>query len=496
MAKIAVGGFQHETNTFAPTKADFDAFKLGGGFPEMCSGAEILSRTKGINVPISGFIEKATAAGHELIPTTWCAASPSAHVTEEAYERISGMILDQLKAALPVDGVYLCLHGAMVTEHLEDGEGELIRRVRVMVGPHIPIVASLDLHTNGTKLMVNSSDALIAYRTYPHVDMAETGGRAFGLMEHLLTGARYHKVFRQIPFLIPLPWQTTFMQPGARLYEKVGALEDGPVHAVTFNAGFPAADIADCGPTVMVYGTELTAVEAAADTLVTEVTLAELDFAGRIYQPTEAIHEAVKLGEGASKPVVIADTQDNPGAGGDSNTTGMLKALVAEDAKRAAIGMIVDQAAAEAAHKAGVGAEITIALGGQSNVPGDSPFEATFTVESCPSGEFTCVGPFYKGAHMRLSPMACLRIGDVRIVVGSRKVQMADRDMFRHAGVVPEDQAILVVKSSAHFRADFEPYAQAVLVAEAPGPMIADPAKLPWTRLRKGVRVAGGGEIA
>ncbi|MCR9256096.1 MAG: M81 family metallopeptidase [Alphaproteobacteria bacterium] len=492
MARIVIGGFQHETNTFAPTKADYRAFERGGGFPPLTSGDSLFSAMEGVNIAIAGFIEKARADGHALLPTTWCAAPPSAHVTEETYERIAGAIVEQLKAHLPVDAVYLCLHGAMVTEHFDDGEGELLRRVRDVVGPEIPIVGSLDLHTNGTRLMFDSADALVAFRTYPHVDMAVTGGRAYALMKRLLTGERFAKAFRQLPFLIPLSWQTTFMEPGRTLYERVGALEGGDVLSVSFNAGFPAADIADCGPTVLAYGTESEAVERAADAMVDAIAQAEHDFAGVLHEADDAVAEAIVLSQGADKPVVIADTQDNPGAGGDSNTTGMLRALVAADAQNAALGLLFDPAAAEAAHEAGVGAEITLALGGQSKVPGDAPFEATFTVESLPEGKFTCTGPFYSGARMDLSPMATLRIGGVRVVVGSKKVQMADRMIFRHAGVVPEDAAILVVKSSAHFRADFEPYAHAVLVAESPGPMIADPGKLPWKNLRSGMRVSGG----
>ena len=158
-------------------------------------------------------------------------------------------------------------------------------------------------------------------------------------------------------------------------------------------------------------------------------------------------------------PVVIADTQDNPGAGGNSDTTGMLRALVRNDAQRAAIGLIVDPAAAEAAHAAGVGASIRMALGGQSGIPGDAPFKATFTVEALSDGQLTATGPFYGGSRLDLGPSACLRIGGVRIVVASRKTQMADQEMYRFVGIEPRDEAILVNKSSVHFRADFEPIA-------------------------------------
>jgi microcystin degradation protein MlrC len=224
------------------------------------------------------------------------------------------------------------------------------------------------------------------------------------------------------------------------------------------------------------------------------VAAQESAFAGEVLGPDEGVRRAMAIAaSGAAKPVVIADTQDNPGAGGDSDTTGMLRALVANDARRAAIGVIVDPEAASAAHEAGVGATIRIALGGKSGVPGDAPFLGEFTVEALSDGHLTASGGYYGGARMGLGPSACLRIGDVRVVVGSRKAQLADQEMYRFVGIEPRDAAILVNKSSVHFRADFEPIAEAVLVCAAPGPMPVDPAVLPWTRLRKGVRIAPNG---
>ena len=174
----------------------------------------------------------------------------------------------------------------------------------------------------------------------------------------------------------------------------------------------------------------------------------------------------------------------------NSDTTGMLRALVAAGAERAAIGLMIDPAAAEAAHAAGVGASITVRLGGHSGIPGDAPFEGTFVVEALHDGNTTGTGPFYRNARMRLGPSACLRIGGVRIALASRKVQMADQALYRFVGIEPTEQVILVNKSSVHFRADFTPIAHAILVAAAPGPMVADPAKLPWSRLRPGVRLS------
>src|SRR5258706_2599912 len=175
MTRIAVGGFLHETNTFAPTKATYADFVHGGGWPAMAHGADVLKVMRKINVGLAGFVETAEAKGWDMVPTISCGASPSAHVTEDAFERIVKVMVDGIGNAGALDAVYLELHGAMVTEHFDDGEGEILRRVRQVIGKDLPLVVSLDLHANVTPQMVEHADALIAYRTYPHVDMADTG---------------------------------------------------------------------------------------------------------------------------------------------------------------------------------------------------------------------------------------------------------------------------------------------------------------------------------
>jgi microcystin degradation protein MlrC len=494
MTRIAFGGFLHETNTFAPTKAVYDAFLRGGGGSAMSQGGTMLKTMRDINVGMAGFIPAAEAEGWKLVPTIWCAASPSAHVTRDAYERIAAAIVDGLKAAGRIDAVYLDLHGAMVAEHLDDGEGELLARVRRVIGKDLPLVVSLDLHANVTPEMVEHADALIAYRTYPHIDMADTGRAAARHLALLLrTGQKFAKAFRQLPFLIPISWQCTNDQPCKSIYEELAALESDAVPTLSFAPGFPAADFPDCGASVFAYGATQADADAAADKITALVASHEDDFDGRIFTPDEGVSFAMDLATRASKPVVIADTQDNPGAGGDSDTTGMLRALVRNNASKAAIGVIVDPEAANAAHAAGLGATITLALGGKSGIPGDAPFESSYVVETLSDGRFIAPGPYFGGNSMNLGPSACLRIGDVRVVVGSRKTQLADQAMYRFVGIEPTEQLILVNKSSVHFRADFEPIAEKIIICAAPGAMPADTATLPWTRLRQGVRIKPNG---
>jgi microcystin degradation protein MlrC len=489
--KILIAGFQHETNTFAPTKADWAAFVQGGGMPGMTHGSDILD-FRGINIPVGGFLDAMHDGPHQLVPVIWAAACPSAEVTEDAFERITGKIVKAASELRP-DAVYLDIHGAMVAEHLDDGEGELLRRIRQVVGPKVPIVGSLDLHANVTELMLRNADALVAYRTYPHVDMAQTGERAaFLLSQFMEEGNRFSLEYQRIPFLMPLHGQCTEMDPAKGVYEHLGTLEQGEITSLSFTPGFPAADFPECGGVVWGYGTNKAEVKGAVATLANHVNEREADWWIDIHKPDAAVQEAMRRSQDANRPVVIADTQDNPGAGGNSNTTGMLRALVTNQAQEAALGVLFDPEAAEAAHKTGVGKTITLGLGGEPAFD-DPPFEGTFTIEHLSEGNLTVKGPMMRGAKISLGPTACLRIGGVRVVVGSNKVQMLDRELYRVAGVEPEQMKILVNKSSVHFRADFTPIAHSILVAESPGPMIADPINLPWKRLAPGIRIRPNG---
>jgi microcystin degradation protein MlrC len=494
--KILIAGFQHETNTFAPSKADYENFVRGEGFPPMVRGANVL-HLRQVNIAIGGFIDEMESQGHSLIPVIWAAASPSAHVTQSAFERIAGEILEGVQQA-DSDAIYLDLHGAMVAEHLDDGEGELLARIRALVGPNFPVVASLDLHANVTEKMLRNASGLVAYRTYPHVDMADTGRSAARLLTKLIArDGNVSIAHRSIPFLIPVNAMCTLLEPARGVYDQLSGLESGlesdDVISISFTPGFPAADFPECGPMVWCYGANPQSAEAAVATLYERIVGRESDWAVEFLTPDDAVLEAKRISQSATRPVVIADTQDNPHGGADSNTTGMLRALVRNEAEGAALGLIWDPEVARIAHEAGQGHEITVSLGGQSGVPGDSPFHATFKVEYLSDGRCILEGPMMTGTQIDVGPTACLRIGDVLVIVSTSKAPMNDRNLFRMAGVVPEEMKILVNKSSVHFRADFGPIAERILVAKAPGPMAADPADLPWKYLRQGIRLTPNG---
>jgi microcystin degradation protein MlrC len=492
--RIALAGFQHETNTFAPLKADYEAFAVAKSFPPLCRGGDMLARIRGKNLTASGAISTLEAAGAEIVPLLWCMATPSAHVTEDAYERITGEILALLASAGPVDGICLELHGAMVAEHLEDGEGEFLRRLRRQLGPGVPIAVGLDLHSNVTQAMIDNADYLDMYRYYPHIDMADTGRRAAeGLLSILRTGRRPAKALRQLDFLIPINGGTTEFGPARQLYlEYLPSLlrESEGIVGASLAMGFPLADIADVGPSVMTFASSQAVADAAADKLARKVASCEPDFMPAFLDAPLAVAKAMEIAANASKPVVIADTQDNPGGGGPGDTTGLLREMMRAGARGAAIGAIIDAEMADAAHSVGEGKSALFAIGGK-NFPGDEPIVARCRVLRARSDGWTAQGAMKAGMPVDLGRTALIETeeGGVLVVLASRSAQTIDSSIFRHLGLVPEKLPIIAVKSSVHFRADFAPMAEAILVARAPGPVNIDHHQLSFRRVRPGVRL-------
>ncbi len=417
-----------------------------------------------------------------MIPIIWAAATPSSFVEQQTYESIVAEILEGVKTH-QIDGIYLDLHGAMVPEHLTDGEGELLQRIRQLVGKEMPIVVSLDLHANVTQKMFDEASVLSAFRTYPHVDMAQTGQRCAHVMHRLLQGDHLYRHFRRLPFLTAINAQSTFLEPAKTVYQRLAEWEKGTATSLSFAQGFPAADIAECGGTVFGYGEDEQQVINAVDRLFALVANQEAAWVVDFLPPDEAVKQAIALSQQHSGPVVIADTQDNPGAGGDSNTTGMLRALVANQASNAAIGLISDPDAVKQVQQHNVGERMTLTLGGQSGAKGDEPFTVDCRIEGFYQGKCRYDGPMMHGVLVDVGDAVRLSVGGVEIVLTSGKAQMLDRNLFKMAGIVPEQKAIVVVKSSVHFRADFQPIASTILIGKAPGPMFADPADLPWQNL-------------
>lgn len=517
--RIFIAGYQHETNTFAPTLADWDAFNAGHTFPAYRRGQKLIETFKDINIPAGGFIQAALAKGWQLVPSVWAGATPSSYVTTEAFERICGDICEDLREAVKqgIDAVYLDLHGAAVAQNADDSEGELIARIRAIVGSSIPIVGSLDLHANVTHRMLEVADALVSYRTYPHIDMADTGRLAAKLLERRIARGSKEKLhYQRFAYMIPLNAQSTWMQPAKRLYDELIESDQANDVVLSFCMGFPAADFAECAPMVWGYGEQA---ELAVNALYASASPAKQWDPG-VLPVAQAVALAIERAAKSDKPIVLADTQDNPGAGGDSNTTGVLHELLRQGAGkrfpgRVALGMLYDPESADQVHifmqnapVAGIepaqGAiknrvikkqPIELSLGkavmtftGQLS---DAPLQAEFLIEQISDGVCTYTGPMMTGVTAHLGKSCALNIEGIRVAVVSGKAQLLDRELLRMVGINAEDMKIIVVKSSNHFRADFTPLvadaAKDVIVAKAAGPMAADAGDLPWKKLHPSI---------
>lgn len=486
MKRVAVAGFFHETNTFSPAPTDLAAFKRQATLPGLTIGEAMITRFAGLNVPVTGAMTALREAGHGVVPVAWASAVPGGMVTREAFETISGIIIDGIAAAR-ADGVYLDLHGAMVSQDHADAEAELLRRVRLAVGLGIPVVASFDLHANLTAEIVAEIDGIAVFETYPHLDMAQTGTRAAVQLLRLLRERRpVARAIRKLPFLVPLHAQCTHDAAPATIYAAVQRLRASPAIAgACFAFGFPPADFAGCGPAAVVIGSDMEEVNETADAIERLVLAAEPDLDVPLLAPDEAILAAMACGSG---PAVIADTQDNPGAGGSGDTIGMLAALTRCDATNAAFAILHDPAAVALAHELGAGRSALFRLGGCSGAVAEPPLALDCTVETLADGEITATGPMYRGNRWSIGRTCLLRHRGIAIMVAEKRLQCADQAVLRHVGLEPASLGIIVIKSSVHFRADFEGIAKRVIMARSPGLHLADNRGYRYRHLPEAVR--------
>lgn len=488
--RIAVGGLQHETNSFAPGGAALEDFAAPRGWPPLSRGAAMLPVLAGTPVAACGAMDAAAGAGAEVVPLLWGLALPSGPVDQTAYVALRDDLLVRLRAAGRLDGVYLDLHGAMMTTVLEDAEGDLLEAVRATVGPEVPVVASLDLHANVSPRMVAAVDGLTAYRTYPHTDMAETGARAMRRLMALAQGApRRRLVLRQPGFLIPLVAQATAAEPVAGLYARAAELE---AHggALTIALGFPLADTSDAGPALVAEHGDPARAEAMADAALADWEAARGAFASSLLDAPAAVAAARSMPPGPG-PVVIADVQDNPGGGGTNDTTGLLRALLAARAEGALMVHIADSQALAVVLAAGAGGLADTDLGGRADPASGTPLPGPWRVERLGDGRFIGEGPMYRGTPIAMGPVALVSQGGVRVILAGGRMQASEPGLLRHLGLDTAAVPILAVKSSVHFRAAYEPMARAVILARAPGRVEMDLARLPLTRARRRGAVAG-----
>ena len=401
---------------------------------------------------------------------------------------MAGLIVQGVRREKP-DAVFLELHGAMVAEDHDDGEGELLHRVRETVGADVPILMSLDLHANVLPEMVQTADFISSYRTYPHVDWGASGARCGEWLDRVLAWKHPARALRQAPFLIPVTTGCTYVEPSKSLYEELKRIEAETRVHLSLNMGFPPADIRDVGPSVTAYGTDQASVDAAADRLFEALLAAEPGFAAHRPLPAgEAVGEAIRIARTARRPVVLADTQDNPGAGAPSNTTGLIGELLRQGAERSVVGIFHEPKAAAEAHAAALGGTVA-SIGGAGEGAGQEALPGPWRVIALSNGRFRGTSPMLRAAVANMGPTALLAKDGVEVLVATIRQQPVHKETFTHLGVDLHSRAIIALKSSAHFRSGFQDIAETVIVCLSPGVNLEDPASFSFTKIRDGVRL-------
>ena len=481
--RIFVAMVSHETNTFSTIPTDRGQFEAR----DLRYGGEILEVYRGTGTCLGGMIAVAEQRGLTLLPSVAASASPAGRVTTDIFQAVKDRLLADLRAAGPLDGVLLDLHGAMVLEGLDDGEGDLLAAVRRTVGSTLPVAVTLDFHANLTAAMVRHATLLHGYKTYPHVDMAERGREAAERLLDVMQGRlRPTVAWRQPSLLPPIAGQLTTRGPMRRLSDLATELEQRPgVVSISVFAGFPLADIHDAGLSVYVITDDnQTLADECAERIVATAWEHRREFIHHAPVVPEAVAAALAQSS-HGRPVVLADIADNTGGGAAGDTTELLRELLRVGARGTTVACLWDPDSVQACLQAGVGATITISVGGKIDPRHGAPLRVTGRVRTLSDGRFIHQGPMLRGVEGRLGPTAVLDVEDVKIILISRRWQALDPEMIRFVGIDPARERILVVKSTIHYRAAFEPLAHAIIEVDAPGLSSSNLARFPFKHVRR-----------
>ncbi|WP_333815251.1 M81 family metallopeptidase [Tabrizicola sp.] len=485
---VLTGAFVHESNTFKKGETTLQDFRND----VLDLGQTAVDRFRDVNEELAGFLDAGRAGGWRITHTVSAHATPGAPVSREAFDHIAGIICDAAREhRATLDGILLALHGSMVPSFCEDGEGELLRRLRAIVGPDLPIAATLDLHAMVTPAMVDQAQIFVSYKTYPHIDMRATGLHAGRLLDATMRGqVRPRTIRAHVPMLDEANAGRTDVAETAALYTRAAAREAEPgILAVSVNAGFSEADITEMGPTVLVThdaGAEARA-EAIARDLARSIWAGRGNVANSFLTPADAAAEARDF-DASKGPLIIADYADNPGAGAYGDATALLAALLDTGAQPGAFAPMIDPEAAATLHRHRPGDQVTLDLGGKCDPSfGGGPLRLTGEVIHLSDGTYTGDGPILGGITHSFGPTAVLRVEGIDILVVTLPGQMLDLQQVRTFGIEPARQRFLVVKSMQHFRAAFEPIAARVIVCDT-GALATPQARLrPYHRVRRPV---------
>lgn len=478
--RLLLAMFKHETNTFSPLVTDLNRFAEWG----LHWGDEARAAYEGTRMPLAAYMKLARDRGAEFVVPVAAEAMPGGKVTKDAYEKIIGAILDALDDT--IDGALLDLHGAMVAEHGDDGEGELLARMRAK-RPGLPIAVTCDLHANLSQAMVAHSTALIGYKTYPHVDMYEVAERVGQIVLDAMDGKRRPvQAWAPTRLLSQTLRQGTADEPMKGLVERAAALEAEPgVLCASVFGGFALADIPIAGTsTIVVADGDAALATRAAQDLANRAWDARKEFV-YVHRPLAATIAQAK--EVNAAPIVLLDHADNVGSGGTSDVMKVIGEVLRAGLDKVAVAAIWDPQAVQAMIRAGVGAGLTIDLGGKSDMPGvalrGKPLRLTGTVRSLADGKWRVEGPMYTGVMVDTGPTAVFKTGGMEIVVTSRHHEPWDTGIFTANGIEPTQRRFLLLKSRIHYRAGFAPLARATFTLDGDGCTTSDNSKLAYRNL-------------
>jgi microcystin degradation protein MlrC len=486
--RIATGGILHETSTCVDSPTTIEQFEFDRG---IIRGPDMLERFSGTNVCTGGFIEGANKSGFELVPLLRASAFPNGLIVREDYESLKQEMLDRLANAEreggPVDGLLLDLHGAMVVEGVDDGDGDLIETFRDYLGPNRPIVVTQDLHGNHTRARVAAADALIGFDTFPHVDMAERGVEAAEIIARTVRGEISPRMaICQLPLFWCTIRQVTALPPMNEVLRRVHEIEAQPsIISVTIATGFPWANVPEAGSSVVVV--------ADGDDALAQQTADELgkwiwDQRQQWYAPPLTVREGLERGEAIGKhPIVLADHADNTGGGSPGDSTEVLQTFLDLQLQDALVLYLVDHEVAGQAQRAGVGKHIDVSLGGKSSPVQGQPVRREAEVIAISDGAFAYDGPMFAGLTGSMGPSAWLKIDGVNVAVVTAREQPFDMAFARSLGIDCSKMKYICVKSAAHFRAAFEPIAGSIHNIDAAGIHTHDFSQLPSSKRTRDV---------
>ena len=454
----------HETNTFNIHPTTLQSFR--DRF--VLEGDQAITVRGDKNTELAGLLDVERDYGWDITHAISAAAGPGGIVTRDAFEALTSPLM--AAAAGGWDGIFLMLHGAMVTEFCEDGEGEILRRLRAIIGPDLPIAVTLDPHANVTKAMCDLAQVLVSFTTYPHVDIRATGRRAAELLHRTMSGDIRPQTLRaHRPMLEEANGGRTDLGPMIERHALARAFEARKgVYAVSINGAFPCADIAEVGPTVLVTcDGDTSAHRTIADTLADDIWDKRHAALNTYLTSTEAADVAMAW-QGGAGPLVIADYADNPGSGAYGDGTKLLSALLTAGVTNACFGPLIDPIAAKALNKHSVGTEMTLEIGGATAPEfGGGPLRVTGTIKWVGDGRVVGSGPIMGGLERSFGTTAVLEVGGINILIVSLPHQMLDLMQFETFGIDPTQKSVVALKSMQHFRAAFAPIAGRIVVCDS-----------------------------